>query len=277
MGLFDNLFRKTEQSSLKSKDKPLGSEKVIQIMLTNAEVCLKSDMPERAFETYKQILELTPNTTAQYNLGSLYAQGRGTDRDFLQAAYWFHQAAVNGDSSAEKLLAKSTIDYLEQDLSGIMPYGLYQKIQRYILLLYPKKDGNSIAGETLYSLAVNHFNKKEYEGAAKLFRTAAEYYNHGESQNYLAVLYNLGAGLEKDDLAALYWFDRAADNGVEASKKDRDGILNAYFENSSPEEFFDIMETLAKTCINGTTDIPRDNEKAKYWRSQCEKLNRASM
>jgi len=62
-------------------------------------------------------------------------------------------------------------------------------------------------------------------GAAKLFRTAAEYYNHGASQNYLAVLYNAGAGLEQDDLAALYWFDRAADNGVEVWQTARERIL----------------------------------------------------
>lgn len=275
MGLFDNLFGKKEQSSLKSEDNSLPSEKVIQDMLTNAEICLKSNMPEKALETYRKIVELTPNTTAQYNLGSLYAQGKGTDQDFLQAAYWFRQAVVNGDPSAEKLLSKSTMDYLNQNLSRITPYELYQKMQRYILLLYPKADENSIATETLYSLAGHYFNKKEYVEAAKLFRAAAEYYNHGESQNYLAVLYNAGAGLEKDDLAALYWFDRAVDNGVKASKKDRDGILYAYFENSSPEEFFDIMETLARACINGTIDIPRDDQKAEYWRTQCKKLIRA--
>lgn len=272
MGLFDHLFRKTEQISLKLGDKPLSSEEVVQIMLTNAEIYLESDKPERAFETYKQIVELTPNATAQYNLGSLYAQGKGTDRDFLQAAYWFRQASVNGDTSAKKLLAKSTMDYFEQDLSGTMPYELYQKMQGYILLLYPKENGNLIAAETMYGLAGHHFNKKEYVGAAKLFRVAAEYYNHGKSQNYLAVLYNLGAGVEKDDLAAMYWFDRAADNGVEIAKKDRDGILNAYFESSSPKEFFNIMETLAGACINGTADIPQDHEKAQYWRNQCKKL-----
>lgn len=277
MGLLERLFGEGERASLTADEKVPSSEMVIQYMLANAEVCLESNMPEMAFETYRKIVELTPNTTAQHNLGSLYAQGKGTDQDFLQAAYWFLQAVVNGDSSAEKLLSKSTMDYLNQDLSKLMPYELYQKMQRYILFLYPKEDGNSIAAETLYSLAGHHFNKKEYAEAAKLFRTAAEYYNHGESQNYLAALYNAGACVEKDDLAALYWFDRAADNGMEISKKDRDGILNAYFENSSPKEFFDIMETLARACINGTVDIPRDNEKAEYWRNQCEKLIRESM
>ncbi len=276
MGLFDKLTEKEDRTMTKQEERTPQSEKVIQCMLANAQMCLDSGMPERAFETYRHIVELTPNVTAQYNLGSLYAQGKGTEQDFLQAAYWFLQAVLNGDTDVGKLLTKSTMDYLEQDISRITPYELHQKMQRYTQLLYPKEKEKQ-AAETLYGLAGHHFNKKEYVGAAKLFRTAAEYYNHGESQNYLAVLYNAGAGLEQNDLAALYWFDRAADNGVEASKKDRDGILNAYFTNNSPEEFFDIMETLAKACLNGTPDIPQDNEKAQYWRRECEKLLRNSL
>lgn len=276
MGLFDKLTEKTGRATTKQGGQNPQSEKVIQRMLDNAQMCLDSGMPERAFETYRHIVELTPNVTAQYNLGSLYAQGKGTEQDFLKAAYWFRQAVLGGDTDAEKLLKKSTMDYLEQDISKITPYELHQKMQRHTQLLYPKEKGNQ-AAETLYGLAGHHFNKKEYAGAAKLFRTAAEYYDHGASQNYLAVLYNVGAGLERDDLAALYWFDRAADNGVEASKKDRDGILNAYFTNNSPEEFSDIMETLAKACANGTPDIPQDNKKAQYWREECEKLLRNSL
>lgn len=276
MGLFDKLTEKKDRTAAKQEGCVPQSEKMIQHMLAEAEMYLDSGMPERAFGAYRHIVELTPNVTAQYNLGSLYAQGKGTERDFLQAAYWFRQAALSGDASAEKLLTKSTMDYLEQDLSRITPYELHQKMQRYTQLLYPKENGNR-AAETLYALAGHHFNKKEYAGAAKLFRAAAEYYNHGEAQNYLAVLYNAGAGLEQNDLAALYWFDRAADNGVEASKKDRDGILNAYFTNNSPKEFFDIMETLVKTCVNGTSDIPQDNEKAQYWRRECEKLLKGSL
>lgn len=80
-------------------DKELRTENIIQVMLANAAGCLE-DMPERAFGIYKQIVELAPDITAQYNLGVLYAQGKGTAQDFLQSAYWFHQAALNGDSEA---------------------------------------------------------------------------------------------------------------------------------------------------------------------------------
>ena len=70
----------------------------------------------------------------------------------------------------------------------------------------------------------------------------------------------------------MYWFDRATDNGVEVSKKDRDGILNAYYENFSPEKFYDTMDYLVKACVSGSEEIPQDQKKAKYWRKQCEQL-----
>lgn len=107
--------------------------------------------------------------------------------------------------------------------------------------------------------------EQNYVEAAKLFRVAAEFGNDGYSQNALAVLYNTGFGVEKNDLAALYWFDRATDNGVEVAKKDRDGIFNAYRSSNSPEEFDSLMQTLSDWCKTGTADIPQDVKKAAYW------------
>lgn len=275
MGLFDKLFSKNEKPDRKQGDASnlnIKSEDVIQVMLVNAKACLDDGRPEQAFDIYKSIVEMAMDTTAQYNLGSLYAQGKGTGQDFLQAAYWFHQAFKNGEPVAEKLRTKSTLDYMHQDFGQTTHHQLYEKMIRYASLLYPRDNGNTIAAETLYNLAALHFNKKEYKEAAKLFRAGAEFANDGESQNYLAVLYNAGLGVEKDDIAALYWFDRAADNGVEVSKKDRDGILNAYYENFSPEKFYDTMDYLVKACVSGSDEIPQDQEKAKYWREQCERL-----
>lgn len=83
-------------------------------------------------------------------------------------------------------------------------------------------------GQLLYDLGAHHLNEKEYAQVALFLRTAAEYYNHRWAQNYLGVLYNLGQGVEQSDLAALYWFDRAADNDIEEAKTDRECIPRAY-------------------------------------------------
>lgn len=72
-------------------------------------------------------------------------------------------------------------------------------------------------------------------------------------------------------MAALYWFDRASDNGIQEARKDRDGILNAYQNNNSSEVFAETIEQLIKECNNGSKDIPRDDKKAEYW---CNQKNR---
>ncbi len=267
MGFIDRFFNS-------GTSKEVSSDDVIKIMLANAAEFYGQGKFERAFDTYEKIVELTSNADAQYNLGSLYAQGKGTRQDFLQAAYWFHQAALSGDDGAEKLCTKSTMDYLHQGMSEQTPYQLFQKTVKYVSLLYPGKSEMEICGDKLYGLGAYHFNKQEYEEAAKLFRSAAEFCNHGMSQNYLAVLYNAGAGVKKDDIAALYWFDRGADNGVSASKNDRDGILGAYYQNFSAEEFYGVMGTLIDACLNGADEIPQDARKAAYWRNQRDELLR---
>lgn len=266
MGLFDKFFGKKE-------GKTLSSQEVIDRMLVLAEICMGDENYEQAVHTYKQIVELQGNTTAMYNLGSLYAQGKGVKQSFLEGAYWFHQANLNGDEHAGKLRLKCMVDYLHQNLEQKTPKMIYNDMIEYALRLYPREDSSKIAVDNIYNLAVHHLGKKEYTAAAKFLRTAAEYGNDGEAQNYLAVLYNAGAGVEKDDLVALYWFDRAVDNEVEAAKQDREGLLNAYKNNLSPEEFYDAMQQLSRKCAVGDSDIPKDAEKVAYWRSVAEGKN----
>jgi TPR repeat protein len=41
------------------------------------------------------------NTTAQANLGVLYANGQGVPQDYAQAVMWYHKAADHGDADAQ--------------------------------------------------------------------------------------------------------------------------------------------------------------------------------
>lgn len=288
---FDKLFEKSKAQNRNAQNRPQNastqksttdtkpeekripsSQDVIEIMLMNADIYIDQGDYEHAFKAYKQIAELQPNATAQYNLGSLYAQGKGTKQSFKTGAYWFHQAELNGDEKAGSMCLKCIMDYMHENIDTDTPKRLFDKMYNLAFDLDPKGDGKAIAVEKIYGLAGHHLNKKEYIYAAKLFRAAAEFGNHGNSQNYLALLYNAGLGVEKNDLAALYWFDRAVDNHVEAARQDRDGILNAYHVNSTPEEFFNIMMELAVDCIIGSEEIPQDGGKANYWRKQCEEI-----
>ena len=257
--------------SMSSPDKPPSSVAVIEQMLTNAAICLEQHKPEQAFQTYMEIVKLAPNISAQYNLGVLYATGQGTEQNLLQAAYWFHQAAMNGDEQAGKLEQKSLMDLVHKGFEQKSSHAIYHELLQYGELVCPRESSRDIAVKNLDLLAKYHWNKQQYAEAAKLFRASAQYGDDGEGQNFLAVLYNVGKGVEQNDLAALYWFDRAVDNHFAPAQTDRDGILNAYHQNFSPAELYDQMELLAEWCTHGSADVPQDGKKADFWRSLCRK------
>ena len=84
-------------------------------------------------------------------------------------------------------------------------------------------------------------------------------------------MYNKGQGVEKNDLAALYWFDKAVDNGAAVvAQRDRNGMLNAYKANFTVSDFFDEMMKLSAWCRMGSPDVPKDANKASYWRELGE-------
>lgn len=237
-------------------------------MLNLMEIEMSKENYARVAEICMNILRLEPSVIAQYNLASLYAQGKGVEQDFREAAYWFRQAELGGDEQAGKLCLKCALDFVHQELEERKPEGIYTGMASFIRRVYPETDDlRSEVCRNLYAMAGNHFNKEEYNVAAKLFRVAAEFGGDGYSQNYLAVLYNAGAGVEKNDLAALYWFDKAVDNGAaDVAQADRNGILHAYKENLEPTEFYTVMMELSGWCSVGSADVPRDAAKAEFWR-----------
>ena len=59
--------------------------------------------PEKAIELYCQAARLG-DLGAQYDLGWMYAMGRGIERDDAMAAYFFTMAAKQGDALSERML-----------------------------------------------------------------------------------------------------------------------------------------------------------------------------
>ena len=263
MSLFDKLFLQKEK--IRSNNK--NSEKVIGAMLALAESFLNEGKARQAVEQYETILKLCPNATALYNLGSLYAQGKGTTRDYCEAAYYFRQAEKNGDTAASKMVRKCELDYMSQNLDGEVAAELYERMQRFILRVYQEDAEEINIGQELSALGSHYLDKKEYPKAIKLFRAAAEFCNNGQAQNALGVIYNVGTGVSKNDLISLYWFDRAADQGIAAAKTDRKGLLNAYCSNLSVEEFAEYMDRIACWCREGTEGVPKMPKKADTWHS----------
>lgn len=282
MNLFDNLFSRrskrqpenpekpdtTEMPSPEQPEKPKmkQTEQVLEVMLALAQSMLDAGDANLAAEQYHRILRLCPNATAQYNLASLYAQGKGVAQDFCEGGYYFRQAELSGEKKAGDLVLKCEVDHIRQRIRQENHTELHARMKRFISRVYPEDATETHIGRELAAIGMHLINKKEYADAGKLLRAAAEYCNNGEAQNYLGVLYNAGAGVEQNDLISLYWFDRAADNGIAVAKTDRDGLLDAFRRALRPNEFTEYMEQLAHWCDVGSADVPKTPGKAEDWR-----------
>ncbi len=60
----------------------------------------------KAFELFRPLAE-GGNATAQFELGTLYAEGKGVEQSDTTAASWFHRAAEQGNAEAQYNLAVS--------------------------------------------------------------------------------------------------------------------------------------------------------------------------
>ena len=176
------------------------------------------------------------------------------------------RAAEAGDERAAKLVRKGELDYIREGLESRSAGELYERMKAFSALAYPGDAPDARAARELSQLGQHHYNRRDYAAALKLLRAAAEFGCDGEAQNCLGLIYNAGAGVRRSDLVSLYWFDRAADSGVQAARRDRDGILNAYRATLSPEEFTDYMQRVARWCENGGPEVPRTPQKAAFWR-----------
>lgn len=266
MGLFDKRLSKAKEKPGKTP----SSKDLIGALMMNADVAMEKGDYVLAFDMLKKVVSLEPNVRALYNLGSLCAQGKGTGQSFLEGAYWFHQAELAGNERVGQLCKKCIMDFIHRSFDQKTPKEVFEDMLRATSRIYPEGNATEIAVKYLYSLADLHLEKKEFAASAKLIRAAAEYGNHGPSQNVLGVLYNAGVGVEKDDQVALYWFDRAAGNHVEEAKKDRDGLFGAFKNNFSSEVFYHSIMAISQRCAVGGKDIPKDVEKAVYWKKAAE-------
>ena len=250
-------------------DEPMSQEEAVQSLLVLGQVALGAADYESAVEAYASVLKLEPNEAAAYNLGSLYARGLGVRKDFTEAARLFHQAELLGNERAGKLCGKCLFDYVHEGFADGTPADLYAAMAVFVSRVYPEAaDAHQEINHGLLSVASTCYSKGSFAEAAKAFRAAAEFGADGYAQYNLAVLYNAGIGLRGSDLAALYWLDRAVDNGAEdVAREERDGMLDAYRQGLSDEAFRAMMAELADWCEDGTPDVPADPAKASHWRA----------
>jgi hypothetical protein len=145
---------------------------------------------------------------AQTLLGTMYLKGLGTEKDAVQAAYWFQEAATKRNAAGQRNLG-------EMYLAGNgLPQDDYQATY---WTQQAAEQGDATAQGTLGKLYLDGRGVvRNPQTALGWFQRAADQAN-AEAQYQLAQLYERGEGTTKDKEQALHWYRTAATAGLKAA------------------------------------------------------------
>ena len=139
----------------------------------------------------------------QYELATMFYQGRGVEQDCAEAVKWFRRAACQSNVDAQLRLA---IMYYE----GRGVEENYAEAVKWYC--FAAAQGN---GEAQHSLGtMHHFGHgvvQNYEEAVKWYRLAADQ-DHDEAQCNLGILYHEGKGVAQNNILAVKWLLLAANH-----------------------------------------------------------------
>lgn len=143
------------------------------------------------------------DASAQFEVASRLAEGKGLDQDLKEAAEWYHRSAASGFAMAQFRLGTLYERGLGVRRDASRAQAWYERAAA---------QGNVKAMHNLAVLAASRTPKGDYESAARWFAAAAE---HGlaDSQYNLAVLYENGMGVTKDMQKAYKWLLLASKQG----------------------------------------------------------------
>lgn len=143
---------------------------------------------------------------AQELLGDLYLQGRLVEKNAAQAAYWYHQAALQDDARAQNSLA-----ILYQ-----MGWGVGQDWKQ--ALYWYRLSAQQGLPAAQYNLGLFYEKGRvvnaDPQEAARWFRLAAEQGDAG-GQASLALMHLQGRGVARNATEAAYWFEQSAVQGMD--------------------------------------------------------------
>ena len=164
----------------------------------------------RAFWHYQKAAQ-RGDSTAQNNIGVMYANGRGVDQDYDEAINWFRQAARQGNTTAHNNLCLVYIHRgwmyangrdVDQDYAQAFTW-----FRRAVL--QGDAEAQNIVG---WMYAQGRGVDQDYAQAFTWFSKAAEQ-GHAEAQYNLGVMYAKGNHVSHDGVEAVEWFRKAAEQG----------------------------------------------------------------
>lgn len=185
----------------------------IAVLAQSAEECYKKGVEFNDKKEYVQAAEWylkaanQGHAKAQNNLGALYAQGHGVEKNQAKAIEWYTKSASQGYVYAQNNLA-----FIYQTGNGVT------KDMDKAMEWYTKAANQGFA-DAQYRLGTIFSDMKDYESAAKWYQKAADQ-DHASAQINLGALYSDGKGVPQDYKKAAEWYKKSAFQG------------NAYAQNN---------------------------------------------
>lgn len=194
--------------------------------------------------------------SAEFQVASRLAEGKGTDQNFKEAVRWYKRSASRGFAQSQYRLGTLYERGLGVDKDTGTASTWYQRAA---------EQGNVKAMHNLAVLSAGRAQgSPDYLTAAHWFGQAAER-GLGDSQYNLAVLYENGLGVSKDLVQAHKLYALAARNGDKEAVKRRDAIK----KELSSAEFLEASRLYAAWRVKPTEDIVNDASAAgEDWKSR---------
>jgi len=156
---------------------------------------------QKAFQEWKAAADMG-KAEAQFDLGLLYAQGLGVQRDLTEAARWYRKSADQGNAEAEFALGQM---YLR---GWGVPRDEADALRWLQMANSVESDGPPTDWTPLEGYGVARDSKQAFYW----YKMAADK-GHPEAQFHLAHLYDDGDGVKRDHEQAARWMSASASQG----------------------------------------------------------------
>ncbi|MBO5122781.1 MAG: sel1 repeat family protein, partial [Oscillospiraceae bacterium] len=190
---------------------------------------------------------------AQHNLAVCYATGEGVEKDMQEAIHWYRKAAEQGDADAQYHLAGyyATGKGVEKDLAEAEMWAQKAAEQGYENAAEMLEEIKTNQTKDVFILGVTCHEKGEYTQAVQHFRTAAEQGNRFAQYN-LALCYEQGEGVEKNQSEAVRWYRAAAEQG---DAKAQLNLARYYFKGEGVEQDLDAAILWAERACEQESEV----------------------
>jgi hypothetical protein len=218
------------------------------------------------------------NNNAQYDVGSMYQNGRGVKANRSKAVEWYEKAAAqaNKQSISRLGLMRANEDRFVKTLSRAEkgdPESQYMLGDMYTKGVGVGTD-SSQAIEWYGKSASQRYAKAEYNlgliyydgiGTRKNNATALEWFtraaeqNHAAAQYYLGKMYAGGQGTKINYNTALLWYGKAADGGFDHAHGEMIGVAEKINVKSPAAK--EPVKNTKKTRSSSTTTAKKPSKK----------------